>query len=230
MKTFWSILIYLVVSKFNFSFGQFVSTGNNVPLLTTEQYVTNSPTSSNPNRKNVVFYKDSTYYRTAYPTFTFMRFTNSRNDGQPTSIFWGNNSGDLQRSPISSLRLPVSQVDGMSGTGQRVAAFNSNGTWAALPLDGFNYTGENGIEVNNLTHKIDIDPAFWQAFMADETAHFNDKADKSTTVTIDGNSHDLSTNSNFTSFPAWTNISGKPSFFSGNYNDLTNKPSLFSCE
>lgn len=89
---------------------QYVSTGNNGNNVTTEQYVTMSPTNSNPNRRNMIVYKDSTYYYTHYPTFRFSRFGSAKNSGQPTSILWTNANGDLQKSPISELRITRSQI------------------------------------------------------------------------------------------------------------------------
>lgn len=174
---------------------QFVSTGNNGTNVTTEQYVTNSPTNSNPNRRNVIVYKDSTYYYTHYPTFRFSRFGSTRNNGQPTSILWTNSNGDLQKSPISELKIARSQITDESQVteGMGIKVTQSSGDYQV---------------------SVDTTVIMSQQRAANSIAvimgSINDKAN-STDVYTKMQSDSRFKDINYS--PQWTDISNKPSSF-----------------
>jgi len=83
-------------------FSQYRGMRQNGALMTSEEYVTNSPGNSASTSKLTARLKDSTYYSFYYPTIRFALYNGVRNDGTPTSILWTDIDGNIQKSPIPS--------------------------------------------------------------------------------------------------------------------------------
>lgn len=84
---------------------QYRGTRQNVPLVRTEDYVTNSPGNSIANSKLVAYYKDSTAMGFVYPSIEFSNFKSNRNDGIPNRVLWLDDSGFMKISPLPNYLL-----------------------------------------------------------------------------------------------------------------------------
>lgn len=97
-----SVLIAILFLTTLTSFSQYRGTRQNGTLVTTEDYVTNSPGNSISNSKLIARYKDSTSFDLHYNNVRFAKYITSKNDGVPTSILWTDANGNIKKSPIPS--------------------------------------------------------------------------------------------------------------------------------
>lgn len=89
---------------------QYSATGANGILVQSEQYITNSPTSTVGNRVNMLILKDSTRWENRWRGIYFTKYTATRNDGTPSGILWTASDGAFKHSPMSEVRLDWTQI------------------------------------------------------------------------------------------------------------------------
>lgn len=100
MKKF--LLLLLMIYPFININAQYKGTRQNVVLVTTEDYVTNSPGNSIGTSKLIARYKDSTYIDLYYNNIRFVKYNSLKNDGVPTTILWVDSNGNVKKSTIPS--------------------------------------------------------------------------------------------------------------------------------
>lgn len=97
MKNLFLIFTFLLCTSLS---AQYRGTRQNGTLITTEDYVTNSPGSSISNSRLIARYKDSTDFSLYYNNLKFSKYGISRNDGTPNTILWTDNDGNIKKSNI----------------------------------------------------------------------------------------------------------------------------------
>jgi len=248
-RTF-SILTLLFFTTFLQAQTGYVATGNNGSNQTTETYVVGSPTSAAGNRKVTSVYKDSLYFYSHYPTIRFSKFTSAKNDGQPTNIFWSDALGTFKKSPFSEVKISKSQVVDqdiyMEGFGLSKVTTSPNHykfdinqdlmmtvAKANTSIDSIMDIVGTKAETTNVYTKTQADATFLKTLTElDPTVSTAAKsitgAQTSNWNIAYGWGNHAGLYKPVSYVPTWTDISGKPSFFDGNYNSLSNKPNLGS--
>lgn len=114
--------------------------------------------------------------------------------------------------------------DKFASFGDKVLYCNLNGEINSLPLSNFVQIETDPIYISGIVNyftKTQADIRYLQSFTESDPIWIIDKPTYSTKSISDGLYKDISY------VPSWTDITGKPSFFSGIYSDLTGKPILF---
>lgn len=105
------LLLLLTFISFNYySQTGYRGTRQNGTLMTTEDYVINSPGVTPTTSRLLERSKDSTELSWYYNSFLFNRFPNTRNDGTPINILWTDANGRLKASPVNYYTKTESDV------------------------------------------------------------------------------------------------------------------------
>lgn len=113
-------------------------------------------------------------------------------------------------------------------SGDKVILANSSGNLFSQPLSDFQYTSSVGITKTGNNFTADMSVIMARSVAEDSIAAINDRMDlKAETSDVYSKAVSDGLYKPIGYVPDWTDVTGKPSFFSGAYADLTGKPTLF---
>lgn len=216
-------ILFILSALSNLSYGQLISANNSLIRQRYEFYPQVTPATPDINRIAAVFISGMNNCTINTTDFYFTKFATSGN-----KVVIADSNGAFQSLPLSSFNytapdstINFDNVNKTATVNQSLVMMADRASDSIAAINSRILLKANSSDVYT---KSQSDGKYLQSFTESDPIWIAQKSDYSTKVIADGLYKAIGY------VPAWTDITGKPSFFSGAYADLTGKPTLFDGE
>ena len=217
MKKIYFSILTLLISLLSFSQSDFMTANNSNSRNRYEIYVQTSPASPDASRQYAFAIKGlATCY--FYTTDIYMSKFATSGD----KVILANSSGNLTSLPLSDFQY--TSGSGITKTGNNFTADTSVLMPRSVAEDSITAINDRidlKADGSDVYSKTESDSRYMQSYTETDPVWISQKASYSTKAVADGLYKAIGY------VPDWSDITSKPTLFSGAYNDLTGKPTLF---